>query len=53
MTHAGILAGISINLFPNLDIFAQANYKFIIRDDNVGGNVRDLQVYAGPLFKFL
>ena len=50
--HAGVLAGLSIGLLPNLDVFAQANYKFIIRDDNAGGNVRDLQIYAGPLFHF-
>jgi hypothetical protein len=51
--HAGILAGFGFSILPNLEIFAQANYKFILRDDDVGGNVRDLQIYAGPLFKFL
>ncbi len=50
--HAGVLAGLTVHLLPNLGVFAQVNYKYIIRDDNVGGNVRDLQLYAGPLFRF-
>lgn len=48
--HAGVLAGASINLLANVDIFAQANYKFVLRDDDT--TVRDLQIYAGPLFRF-
>lgn len=47
--HAGLLAGVSINLVSNLDLFVQANYKLVIVDEN---NVRDLQIYAGPLFRF-
>ena len=50
--HAGALAGIDFDLISNIAIFVQANYKYVIRDDNVGGNVRNLQLYAGPLFKF-
>lgn len=48
--HAGVLGGLSISVLPNIDIFAQANYKVIIKNDN---NIRDLQIYAGPIFRFL
>jgi hypothetical protein len=48
--HVGALAGLSINLISNIDIFAQANYRIILPSD--GGTIRDLQVYAGPLFRF-
>jgi hypothetical protein len=51
--HAGILAGVALRALPNVDLFGQVNYKVILRDGNAGGNVRDLQISAGPLFKFL
>jgi hypothetical protein len=47
--HAGVLGGLSINLISNLDVFAQVNYKIIIRED---ANVRNLDIFAGPLFRF-
>jgi hypothetical protein len=50
--HAGLLAGVGVGILPNLEIFAQVNYKFIIRDNDVGGNVKNLQIWAGPLYKF-
>jgi hypothetical protein len=48
--HMGALAGLSLNVISNLDVFLQANYKFILQSDN--GTVRDLSVFAGPLFRF-
>lgn len=47
--HVGALAGLSIHLLPNIDLFAQVNYKLLIVDQ---ANIRDLNVYAGPLFRF-
>lgn len=49
--HVGLAAGLNLNLIANLGAFVQVNYKLVLYDDPVG-NVRDLQIYAGPLFKF-
>lgn len=50
--HVGVLAGVTFRLLPNLGLFAQLNYKYILRDENVGGNISDFQIYAGPMFRF-
>ena len=47
--HVGGLVGASLNVISNIDVFAQANYRVIIIDDS---HVRDLMIYAGPLFRF-
>jgi hypothetical protein len=47
--HVGGLAGASLRLLSNIDVFAQANYRIIISGDE---NIRDLMIYAGPLFRF-
>ncbi|MBI4816710.1 MAG: hypothetical protein HY791_10655 [Deltaproteobacteria bacterium] len=48
--HLGALAGASFNLIKNLDVFVNANYRITIKDE---GNVRNFQIYVGPLFRFL
>ncbi|MBK8011436.1 MAG: hypothetical protein IPK13_08800 [Deltaproteobacteria bacterium] len=48
--HVGLLAGTTVRLLPNIDAYLQANYRLILRDE--GGNVRDLMIHAGPLFRF-
>lgn len=50
--HVGLLGGGSFNLVSNVDLFVQVNYKLQIRDDDQVGNIRDLQIYVGPLFRF-
>lgn len=50
--HVGVLGGAGIHLVSNLDLFAQLNYKLLLRDSTAGGNIRDLQIFAGPLFRF-
>ena len=47
--HVGILGGASFNLVSNLDLFAQAKYKFIFEGER---NIRVLHLNGGILFKF-
>jgi hypothetical protein len=47
--HVGGLAGASINIISNIDLFVQLGYKIVIAD---GGNIKDFQASAGPLFRF-
>lgn len=49
--HLGLAGGANFWLIANLGVFAQLNYKLILYDDPVG-NVRDLQIYVGPVFQF-
>jgi hypothetical protein len=49
--HVGLAAGANFNLLANLGAFVQVNYKLVLYDEPIG-NVRDLQIYAGPMFKF-
>jgi len=46
--HMGFLAGASMNLFANIDAFINVNYKYVAQDTVV----HDIQVFAGPLFRF-
>lgn len=48
--HVGGLAGLSVQIFSNLEIFAQGNYRILFDGD--GGRRNDLHVFAGPLFRF-
>lgn len=55
--HVGGLAGFSLNIVSNLDVFVNAGYKVILRgkDDATNvelPNVGDLQIFAGPLIRF-
>ncbi len=50
--HMGLLAGATYHFLPNLGLFAQVNYKYLFRSDDVGGNVHNVQIYAGPMFRF-
>jgi hypothetical protein len=47
--HVGLLGGVSVNILANIDIFAQVSYKLILAD---GGNIKNFQAFAGPLFRF-
>lgn len=47
--HVGGLAGAQFRVLPNVDVFAQANYRVILIGDR---NIRDLMIYAGPIFRF-
>jgi hypothetical protein len=49
--HVGLAAGANFNLIANLGAFVQVNYKLVLYGEPIG-NVRDLQIYAGPLFHF-
>jgi hypothetical protein len=50
--HVGLLGGVSFHLIANLEAFAQATYRIVLRDQMNGGNVHDIQLFAGPLFRF-
>jgi hypothetical protein len=47
--HVGLLGGAQLRILPNVDAFAQVNYRAVLRDDR---NIRDVMVYAGPVFRF-
>jgi hypothetical protein len=47
--HVGMLGGASFSLVSNLELFAQAKYKFIFEGDR---NIRVLHLNGGVLFKF-
>jgi hypothetical protein len=57
--HVGLVAGASFRVIANLDLYIQANYKLVLDyrtntiDANASSeNLRDLQIYVGPLFRF-
>jgi len=47
--HVGLVGGVSFNAVSNLDLFAQAKYKFLFEGDK---NIRVLHLNGGVLFKF-
>jgi hypothetical protein len=47
--HVGGLAGVSIQIVANFEIFVQANYRVLIEE---GNNRHTLHAFAGPLFRF-
>lgn len=58
--HVGPLAGASLNIVSNLEVFVNANYRFVIDgapcptagEADRRCNLNDIQVIAGPLFRF-
>jgi hypothetical protein len=50
--NAGALLGSSFNLYKNLDAFLEGRYMVIMRDVPEGGNIRNLHVIGGLLFRF-
>lgn len=47
--HVGLIAGVQLSVLPNIDVFAQLDYKLTLRE---AGNLSDLQLYVGPIFRF-
>lgn len=47
--HVGALAGVSVNLVSNLDVFVNAGYKAILTGDE---QIHEIQIFAGPLIRF-
>ncbi|MCK6550191.1 hypothetical protein L6R52_30430 [Myxococcota bacterium] len=47
--HVGLIAGAQLSVLPNIDVFAQLDYKLTLRD---AGNLSDVQLYVGPIFRF-
>jgi hypothetical protein len=50
--NVGGLAGANIKLIANLDAFVEARYIEVLREGSTGGNVGNLHVLAGLLFRF-
>lgn len=46
--HMGGLVGASLNLVSNIDGFINVNYRYVAREQII----HDVQVFAGPLFRF-
>jgi hypothetical protein len=49
--HVGALVGGSVNLISNLDLFVNVTYRYLIDDGKLNA-IHDVQVFAGPLFRF-
>jgi hypothetical protein len=49
--NVGALAGVDINLVANFDAFVEARYSEVLRQTLVGGNLANVQAFAGFLIR--